>query len=164
MVDPMDALVKLQEAIQSGLVVLRTGDIYPSLGVWMDEPGGKTRVTYAQATNGKVEAIALFVHNGHIQRVPCFQAGYAVIKPMRRKGLASQVVARGIQEMRNGLGRNGAKTFYIEAVVGVTNTASNQLAKRLLSDAPETITDEFSGEPALRYVKLIECGTDEKVL
>lgn len=59
--------------------------------------------------------------------------------------------------MRNGFGRSCAKRFYVEAVVGVNNTASNKLAKRLLSDTLEAITDELSGEPALRYVKLIEC-------
>jgi hypothetical protein len=159
MVDPMDALVKLQGAIDGGLVRLRPGHVYPSLGVWMDEPGGKTRLTYAKVNNGKVQAVALFGHNGYIERIPCFQTEYAVVETMRQKGLASDLVSKAIEEMRNGFGRNGAKRFYVEAVVGVTNTASNRLAKQLLSDVPEAITDEFSGEPALRYVKLFECGT-----
>ena len=158
MVDPMDALVKLQEAVNARWVVLRPGDIYPYLGVWMDEPAGKTRLTYARVTGRKVEAVAMFCHNGHIEGVPCFQTGYAVIEPMRQKRFASDLVSRGIEEMRNGLGKHGAKRFYVEAVVGLTNTASNKLARHLLSDTPETITDDFSGQPALRYVKLVECA------
>lgn len=159
MVDPMEALVKLQEAIGSGLVRLKRGDIHSSLGVWMDEPNGKTRITYAKVTGRKVEAVALFVHNGYLEGVPCFQAGYAVVESMRSKGFASDLVLKAIEEMSNGFGRNGAKRFYIEAVVGEKNAPSNKLAKCLLSDAPESITDDMSGEPALRYVKLIECGS-----
>jgi hypothetical protein len=159
MVDPMDALTKLQEAVDAGWVVLRPGDIYPDLGVWVDEPGGKTRLTYARVAGRKVEAVALFAHNGHIEGIPCFQAGYAVIESMRQKGFGSDLVSKGIAEMRRGFGRQGATRFYVEAVVGLENIASNKLAKRLLSGAPEAITDEFSSEPALRYVKLVECGT-----
>ena len=159
MVDPLDALAKLQEAVNGGWVVLRAGDIYPDLGVWMDEPAGKTRLTYARVAGRKVEAVALFAHNGYIEGIPCFQAGYAVIESMRQRGFGSELVEKGIAEMRHGFGKHGAKRFYVDAVVGLENIASNKLAKRLLSGAPEAITDEFSGEPALRYVKLLECGT-----
>jgi hypothetical protein len=157
MVDPLNTLAKLQGAINSGLVVLRPGDVYTDLGVWMDEPEGKTRLTYARSIDGKVAALAMFAHNGSIGNAPCFQTGYAVIQSMRRQGLATDLVSKGIQEMRNGFGRQGAKRFYVEAVVGATNEASNKLASRLLSNSPENITDEFSGEPAFRYVKLVEC-------
>ena len=157
MVDPMDALVKLQKAIGSGVVRMNACDLYPNLGVWMDEPAGKTRFTYAKIIGSKVEAIAMFVHDGYIEHVPCFQVGYAVVETMRQQGVASDLVSKAVEEMRNGLGRNGAKSFYLEAVVGVTNLASTKLASRLLSDTSQAITDEYSGEPALRYLKLFEC-------
>jgi len=157
MVDPMDALAKLQEAVEGGWVELRPGEIYTDLGVWLDKPEGKTRLTYAKVTGRRVDAIALFCLNGKIQGVPCFQTGYAVVESEREKGFASDLVSKGIQEMRIGFGKRGAKAFYVEAVVGLTNIASNKLASRILSSAPETITDEFSGEPALRYVKLFQC-------
>jgi hypothetical protein len=159
MVDPMDALVKLQDAVDNGLVVLQAGDIHPDVGVWMDEPAGKTRFTYARVAGRKVEAIALFAHNGSIEGTPCFQIGYAVIESMRQRGIGSELAAKGIAEMRHGFGKHGAKRFYVEAVVGLENIASNMLAKRLLSDAPETIIDAFSGESALRYVKPVDCRT-----
>jgi hypothetical protein len=125
----------------------------------MDEPAGKTRLTYARVTSRRVEAVSIFCHNVYIEGIPCFQTGYAVIESMRRNGLASDLVSRGIEEMRNGFAKHGGKRFYVEAVVGLTNTASNRLAKFLLSDTPETITDQFSRKPALRYVKLVECVT-----
>ncbi|HEX7115273.1 MAG TPA: hypothetical protein VF193_09080 [Steroidobacter sp.] len=158
MVDPMDALVKLQEAVNRGSVALWPGEVYPDLGVWMDAPLGRSRVTYAKLAGSEVQAVALFFHNGFINNIPCFQTGYAVVEAMRRRGMASQLVAMGIEEMRTGLRRNGVQEFYVEAVVGLDNTASNNLARRLLSEAPERITDQLSGEPALRYVKLIQCN------
>ena len=159
MVDPIDALSKLQEGLDGGWVVLRPGDIYPDLGVWMDEPGGITRLTYARVGGRSVEAIAVFCHNGYLDRIPVFQTGYAVVESMRRNGVGTDIVSKGIEEMRKGFARQGAKKFYVEAVVGVNNTASKRLAERLLSDAPEAIVDEFSGQSALRYVKLIDCRT-----
>ena len=159
MVDPMDAPLKLQEAIDRDVVRLRPGDVYPDLGVWMDKPAGRPRLTYAKTTGRTVEGIALFVHTDPIDGIPCFQTGYAVIETIRRKGVGSDIVTKGIEEMKNGLRRNGVKEFYVEAVVGVGNVASNKLAKRLLSDTPEEITDELSGEQAFQYLKLIKCSS-----
>lgn len=158
-INPTDTLSKLQEALDGGWVELRPGDVHADIGMWIGEPGGATRLTYARVSGRSVEAVAVFAHNGYIDGIPCFQAGYAVIDSMRRKGVATDVVSKGIEEMRKGFGRQGAKKFYVEAVVDLANAASNRLAKRLLSDAPETIVDAFSGESAHRYLKLIECST-----
>lgn len=157
MVDPMDTLVKLQSALDQGIVRMQRCELDPNLRVLMDNPAGSVRITYASIEKGKVQGLAVFGMNGHIEDSPCFQVGYAVLEAKRQKGLASDLVKKGIEEMRNGFGRNGAKKFYVEAVVGVSNEPSNRLAKRLLAATPEEITDKFSGEPAKRYVKLIEC-------
>jgi hypothetical protein len=106
---------------------------------------------------GKVLSISLFALTEPVSGIPCFQIGYAVVESMRQKGLASDIVAKGIHELRNGLKRNGAQQFYVEAVVAVPNTASNKLAKRLLSDNPKPCVDAYSGKPAMQYLKLIEC-------
>ena len=158
MTNPMDALVKLQLAIDRGQLTLQPADVYPTLGLWMDEVGGTTRFTFAKVDSGKVQAIAMFVHAGEINAAPCFQTGYAVIESVRQMGLASDLVAKGIEEMRHGLGRHGVAVFYVEAVVGEGNTASHRLATRLISATPERITDAFSGEAALRYLKRVNCS------
>lgn len=156
MTDPMEALRSLQIALDKGLVLLQPCEIYPNLRVILDQPQGKLRITYANVQGGKVVAIALFAEAGRIEGIPCFQLGYAVIESMRKQGLASEIVSKGMEELINGLKRNGAKKFYVEAVIGTDNEPSNRLAKRLLSVQPEAITDEFSNEPAFQYLKLVE--------
>ena len=61
------------------------------------------------------------------------QTGYAVVESMRRSGVGTDIVSKGIEEMRQRFRRQGAKTFYIEAAVVLENMASNRLAKSLLS-------------------------------
>lgn len=156
MTDPMNALVKLQAAVDHGKVDLNPCEIYPDLRMIADQPGGKLRMTYANIEKGKVLSVSLFVLTEPIRGIPCFQVGYAVIEPMRQRGLASDIVAKGIQELRNGFKRNGLEKFYVEAVVAVSNTPSNRLAQRLLSETPNQCADAYSGQPSMQYLKLIE--------
>lgn len=65
--------------------------------------------------------------------VHAVQTGYAVVESMRRSGVETDIVSKGIEEMRRRFRRQGAKTFYIEAAVVLENMASNRLAKSLLS-------------------------------
>src|ERR1700754_2494611 len=102
MTDPMDALKSLQIAVDHGRVVLTPCEIHPYLCVISDQPGGTPRLTYANMDRGKVLAISLFALTEPVTGVPCFQVGYAVVESMRQQGLASDIVAKGIQELRNG--------------------------------------------------------------
>ena len=156
MTAPMNALLKLQAAVDHGQVDLNPCEIYPDLRVIADQPGGSPRFTYANIEGGKVLSVSLFVLTEPIRGIPCFQVGYAVIGSMRQQGLASDIVGKGIQELRNGLKRNGAQKFYVEAVVAVSNTPSNRLAQRLLSDTPKQCADAYSGQPSMQYLRLIE--------
>jgi hypothetical protein len=158
MTDPMDALVKLQEALDSGIPLQQQRcDLNPDLRLIADEPTpGCIRMTYAKIEGRKVIAISVFASTQPIDGITCFQAGNAVIESRRNQGLGSAMLEKGIAEMRKGFMRCGAKQFYVEGVVSVDNEPSNKIAKRLLSDTPTAITDEFCGQPALQYVKLIE--------
>jgi len=157
MTDPMDALVKLQAALDSRIPLqTQRCNIYPDLVLIADEPTGKLRLTYARIEKRKVIAVSLFALTDPIEGIPCFQAGNAVIESMRRKGLGSAILSRGIEELCNGFKKQGAKKIYIEGVVSVSNEPSNKIARRVLSDAPTSITDAFSGEQAFQYLKLIE--------
>lgn len=155
-VNPMDALVGLQSALDESSVVMRKCDVHSDLRVLVDNPLGKLRLTYARIVSGKVQSIALFTPAEPIDGIPCFGLGYAVVESMRGHGLAKRTVSNAIDELRNGLKRNDIKEFYVEAIVSTSNVASNSLARRLLSDAPSTGTDAFSGEPILQYAKLIK--------
>jgi hypothetical protein len=151
----MNALVGLQDALNEGTVAMRRCDGHPDLAVHLDHPLGNPRFTYAAIVRGKVQAIALLTPAEPIDGIPCFQVGYAVVESMRGHGLAKRTASHAIDELRNGLKRNGVNEFYVEAIVAQSNAASIAVARQLLSDDPATGTDEHSDEPIFQYAKLI---------
>ena len=158
MSNPMDALLTLQPAIDSGGVSLSPCELYNDLWVLVDYPMGELRITYATMSDGIAQAIAQFVPADPVEGVPCFSLGYAVLEADRGRGLATKTVANAISELRLGLRRRGMKQFYVEAIVSPSNAPSNRIAARLLSSSPVSVIDAPSGEPALQYLKLIEIG------
>jgi hypothetical protein len=103
-----------------------------------------------------VIAIAIFIVTEPIDGIPCFQTGYAVRESERRKGLGLQTLESSLAELRHGMSRTPMVEFYVEAVVGTANEASNRIAAKLLSDQPEAITDEISDESAWQYLRLVK--------
>lgn len=156
MTDPMNALIGLQRALDSGVVRPRPGDLHSELAVIFDEPNGTPRFTYALVGQSSVQAIALFVRTDPVQGIHCFNIGYAVVEAARRKGLGSKVLGLALDELKNGLGRAGIAELYVEAVVSTDNAPSNKLASKLISGQPDPGVDSFTGEPMLHYLKKIE--------
>lgn len=153
MVDPYPALLSFQEAYKTKEIVCASGRIHPEIAVHFDEPApGDKRITYALLSDNKPVAIAIFANADPMHDGPCFQIGYAVAESLRNKGLATEVVSKAMDEIINGF-KAVFKKFYIEAIVGVDNDASQKLAHKFISTAPENIVDEFSGEPALQYMR-----------
>lgn len=158
MTDPMQALNGLQTALDAGAVRLQPCDVHRDLMVLLDHPTGTPRFTYALMAGRLVQAIALFALVQPHEGLQCFQLGIAVIEKMRGQGIGSRVLQQSIGELRNGLSRTPMKEFYIEAVVSIDNHPSNAIAKRLISDSPTNITDAFSKEPALQYLRKLKSG------
>lgn len=155
--DPMAALVSLQQEVRRGSVNPQPADLARGISVLLDNPNGVVRYTYARIEHGRVKAIAIFVHHEPIDGVPCFNIGYAVPETYRNRGWASEIVEQGIQELRHGLGRHGVKSFYVEAVVGQDNIASQRVATKVISASPIKDTDSESGQPIFAYKRLVEC-------
>jgi len=154
MIDPSNALESFQHAHQRGLIRLEHGILDPALFLCVDQPNGETRFSYVRFEGKTVAAFVEFVTLEPINGVPCFAIGYAVPQAFRKQGRAKDVVSAAIAELQHGLGRYGA--FYIEAVVGTDNLASQHIAEHLISNAPVSIKDKHSGLPALQYVRKIE--------
>ncbi|WP_351123587.1 hypothetical protein [Shewanella sp. T24-MNA-CIBAN-0130] len=74
----------------------------------------------------------------------------------RRQNLATEIVQKSIDEVKAEFQRKGISSFYVEAVVGIDNLASQKLANKLLSDKFEEITDDVSGENAYHYFCLVQ--------
>ena len=157
MTDPMNALVELQKALDKRVPLPKQKcTIYKDLLLIADQPAGKMRLTYAKIENGKVIAISLFVVVDPLDGLPVFHAGNAVLESRRGEGLGESILSQGIEELHHGFKKIGKGNFWIEGIVSVSNDASNKIARRVISDSPVAVTDEFSGEPALQYLKLLE--------
>ncbi|KQW19775.1 hypothetical protein ASC85_07960 [Pseudomonas sp. Root401] len=153
--DPMDALVSLQREVRRGMPTHPTG-LGSEVRVVLDQPNGVTRYTFARIQHGRVKAIALFVHHEPIDGIACFNIGYAVPEAYRQRGWAKQILEAGIQELSAGLGRHGITQFYIEAVVGKENIASQRVASAVLASEPTEGIDSESGQPVFTYTRLIK--------
>ncbi|NWA23913.1 GNAT family N-acetyltransferase [Pseudomonas gingeri] len=156
MTDPLAALVSLQVEVRRGMPTHPTEN-YRTVRVAVDEHNGRVRYTYAKIEHGRVKALSMFVTVDPIGGIACFQVGYAVPEAYRGRGWATEILGQGIEELRKGLGRHDVKQFYVEAVVGSSNLASQKVAAKVISQSPLQTTDCYSGEAALAYTRLIEC-------
>ncbi|QYF93092.1 GNAT family N-acetyltransferase [Massilia sp. PAMC28688] len=154
MVDPHDALVSYQQAFKNGIISPTPGALHRDLVVLMDDANGMRRITYAIVEAGVVKATVVYLALEPLEGKPCFQAGYAVALPFRGKGLATSILSKSIEEMQHGFKRH-MKKFYIEAVVNVDNEASKRVAERAFPELPSEIVDSYSGERALRFLRLV---------
>lgn len=153
---PMDALVSLQREVRRG-VPTQHCHLSPGVRVILDQPNGVLRCTYARIEHVRVKALSLFVRHEPIDHVPCFNLGYAVQEAYRNRGGASEIVEQDIQELGQGFGQHGAKSFYVEAVVGKNNLSSLRVASKVISNIPIEGTDSESGEPVFANTRLVVC-------
>ena len=156
MTDPLAALTSFQAALDDGKIFLQPADIDPNVFVHLDQPNGVTRFTYARLDRHTVVALAMLVQVPSLDGLPCFQLGYAVPERYRAQGRATSIVIAAIAELERGLIRHGVQAFYIESVVGRDNEPSICVASATVLTSPVSITDEFSGLPALHYVRKVE--------
>ena len=132
-VDPMDAFVTFQPALRRGEIELHRGDVDPNVFVHLDHPKGEPRYTYVRLEGQEVTAMAVFLLADPYEGKPCLQIGYAVAEHLRGQGRAKDVAKAAIAELHAGMGRNGVRSFYIEAIVGADNPASQHVADALFS-------------------------------
>ncbi len=156
MVNPDDALQSFQNELLHGGIQPQPclGD--PNLFIYTDRPLGEPRITYARLKGKTVTAFVMFAFDDPIEGIPCFGIGYAVPEAYRNEGRAKEVVKAAIADLRDGLARSGRTVFYVEAIVGTNNRASQRVAEQVISDAPVAVTDKLSGLPAFQYVRKIE--------
>ncbi len=155
MANPMDALLSYQHALNAGTIYTHEMD-----GCYLKRYGevksGK-RYDYVKIVYGEVQALAIFgEEEPPFNGVNRYSVGYAVSETRRGRGLAVEAVNKGIEELKKEFGRVGMKSFYLEAVVGETNSHSIKVAKELFpGSAGKATTDSESGTPSLLFYKLI---------
>ena len=153
--DPMSAFVTFQPALDRGEIDLQQGDLDRNVYVHMDQPNGETRYTYMRLDGRKVTSMCQIIMAPANEGLPCFQLGYAVPERMRGAGRAKDITMAALAELKNGLARHGLREFFVEAVVGASNEASQHVARAILGGEGKPISDEASGEDALQFMKKI---------
>lgn len=155
MTDPTTALLSFQQALADEKISPSPGRWNPDLQVLQDEPNGCLRVTHAKIVGTTAQGIVEYFIVQPVGGIPCFQIGYAVAPSFRRQGIATALLRESMEELKRELQSVGLHEYYLEAVVGVQNVASNKIATLLLSTNPDSITDGVSGEPAFQYLKKV---------
>jgi GNAT superfamily N-acetyltransferase len=155
MTNPYNALVSFQHALDLGSIDLQPCRTDPDLVIHLDTPNGKTRMSHAYIEDGVVVALAMVVHDGFEDGLPCFDMGYAVHEDHRGRGLGRKIAAATAEAFQAGMDQAGVAAFHLEAVVGLENVASQHIAASVISQTPERITDSVSGLPAWKYSKLV---------
>jgi predicted acetyltransferase len=154
MADPHQGMLSFQESLRAGILDLHPVKKHKDLYSHFDRPApGVNRLTYVRLTKDRktVQAFLSCVMNGEIDGAPCTAVGYSVPEQLRNKGLAKEILRDVVQDQVSQAGNFGRKILYIEAVVDVTNVASQRVAEAVLRVEREIITDSASGRPAYRY-------------
>ena len=158
MTDPTDALISFQQALLANEIELTGGETDPTIFAFLDHPNGEIRITYVTLEKQIVTSMAIIVMTEPYEGLRCFGIGWAVPAKFRNEGRAKAIVNAAILEFTNGMARNSITTFYVEAIVGAENIASQRVAERTITHTAKATTDVVSGMPAFAYVRKIESG------
>ncbi|MFA0465435.1 GNAT family N-acetyltransferase [Vibrio breoganii] len=143
------AFEQFQKALNNNLISLDKCETHNDLFVHFDQPEGHARFTYAiKATGTRIKAYCVAVSGDPYKEKFCFDVGVATFKKFRNQGNGTAVLSKAIDELKNGLARNGIKEFYIELKVDRDNQASHKLCKKFADEEIET-------EQGTNYIKLI---------
>jgi hypothetical protein len=143
-----EAMNQFLYAVDQQLIDLNMGAVHPDIKVYFDQPMGETRLTYGLEVNGTIKSVVVFAMSEPYKGAVCFDASYATCQDAQGKGLASQAFQKAIDELTNGLKRNGVEQFYLEMKVDKDNAPSNAIAKRFA-------TEQLNEKGVNRYFKKV---------
>lgn len=154
--DPFPAFQSFQEAYAAGHIGLQPGLVDPDVFLHVDQPGGMPRFTFVRFDGDTVTSMVELVACEPVEGSPCFNVGYAVDPAYRRRGLAKELLPAAILEMQTGFGAAGYPGFYVEAIVGLENIASQKVAASGITAEFAEGTDSESGLPIYQYLRKFE--------
>lgn len=158
--DVSSALKSFQQALTENALQVQRGDLDREMLVHMDRPNGETRLTYARVSGRTVVVLIQFIPCDPYEREPCFNVGWAVAEAYQGQGKAREAVVAALKEMRNGFARAGIEAFWVEAIIGEDNVASQRLAEAVLSVPVNRALDSFSGDPIVQYLRRVDTQTE----
>ncbi len=156
------ALSSFQQVLQAGIIDVQPGALDKTLFVHIDRPtGDEHRLTYVRLQGKEVTAMVQLLPDQPYEGEPCFSVGWAVPKHLRGQGRAAEAFTAAIKELRNGVKRSGMTAFYVEAVIGEDNIASQRTAEKVIAPTPVLRDlDKDAGVPIVQYVRRIDATTE----
>lgn len=157
-----DALASFRLALKKREITLRPCESDSSLFMHADRPtDDDMRMTYARLQGNDVTVMISVLPDRPYEGKPCFGLGCAVPQRFRGRGRAAEATVAVMKELRQGLARAGITSFYVEAVIGVNNIASQRTAAKAIARiAVAEDLDKDAGVPVVQYIRLIEAHTD----
>lgn len=158
--DVAAALLSFQQALDTRQISIQACVLDGKLFVHVDRPNDETRLTYVRLDRRKVTAMVQFVQAEPYEGEPCFSVGWAVPDALRGEGRAGEAFIVAVKELRHGFATHGMTAFWVEAVVGADNVASQRVAEKVISAAGSKGTDGQAGIPIVQYLRRIDAQTE----
>ena len=155
MANPMVVLLSLQQSLNDGMPIDPTDLDANSYLTFYDEQPSGSRFSYAKVVDRQAQALSIFGVEERVANLDCFSVGYAVAEEHRGRGLSVEAVNKGLADLKRKFGRK-MESFYLEAMIDVTNAPSLKTAEKIFSVPGVKTTDDESGTPALYFRKLIQ--------
>jgi ribosomal protein S18 acetylase RimI-like enzyme len=141
---------EFQRALNKKLIECQKGDIHDDIIFHMDKLQGSLRFTYGLiGAESRLKASCVVIPSNPYKEKPCFDIGLATLEKFRRQGHGESILQKSIDELKNGLNRNGITEFYIELKVDSGNEASHNLCRKFSDEVIEK-------ENGRIYLKLIK--------
>jgi GNAT superfamily N-acetyltransferase len=141
---------EFKRAISKDLIKCQQGEIHSDILVHVDRPDGTPRFTYGlMGSSSRLKASCVAVTSAPYNGKQCFDVGVATFEKFRKQGHGKLILEKAIDELKNGLNRNGINEFYIELKVDEGNEASHRLCNHFCD---ETI-DKDTGRIYLKLIK-----------
>ena len=153
MANPMDALQSYQRRFDTAPI--DSSQLDASYLKLSGKVNGGKKYDFVKIVDGQVHALAIFGEEESFNGVARYSVGYAVSESQRGRGLAVEAVNKGIEELKKEFDRMRMNSFYVEALIDVTNTHSIAVAKRLFSGPGFAKTDSETGTPSLLFYRLV---------
>ena len=152
----MDGFETFEPALRKGLISVEPCLTDPALFLHEDEQDGHPRRTYVRFEGTKVTAMAMICPAPNYEGHRCFQVAYAVPEHLRRQGRAKEVLRATLKDFQAYVEDSGGRVYYIEAMIGAENLASQRVAEAVIVGRPIQTVEKHSGKPAVQYLMRVE--------
>ncbi|CAM4262159.1 MULTISPECIES: N-acetyltransferase [Vibrio] len=130
-----------QKALNTNRIDVAKGELNSDMLVYLDQPEGETRYTYALMASGtRVKALCVATVKESAVDNLSLEVEVATFHKFRQQGHATAVLEKALAELKNGLSRNSIDSFSITLNVDSDNVAGHAFCKKFADEVKDTDT------------------------